>query len=99
MTTYTAAIDTENGEFCDVSVVEDEISGYVRTEGGSESPQTTLSGRYALEPVATAIPISHPDVLGVVEQDAERVLRENGWRVTGKWEVADNALYASAERA
>jgi hypothetical protein len=88
MTTYTAAIgtaaDVVAGEFCDVSVIANDGEGM-------------LTDNIAMH-ADTAIPVSHPDVLGVVEADAERVLTEKGWRVTGKWFVADNALYAPAEQ-
>lgn len=90
MATYTAAIGTAGyvvtGDHCDVSVYEED------TEGGYPAGD-------ALFTAETAIRTDHEDALGVVEEDAERVLSENGWQVTGKWSVTDNALYAPVERA
>lgn len=89
MATYTAAIGTADdvvtGEFCDVSVIAEDAEGML-----------TDKVEFMAE---TAIRTDHEDVLGVVEEDAERVLSENGWQVTGKWSVTDNALYAPVERA
>lgn len=87
MTTYTAAIgtaaDVVAGDFCDVSVIVDGTVGL--------TSEVVMAAE-------TAVRTDHEDVLGIVEADAERVLAENGWRVTGDWSVAYNALYAPVER-
>lgn len=89
MPTYTAAAVTDPsclaGELCDVTVTEDDDEG-------------NLTDKIVFGPAETEVSITHEDVLGVIEDDAERVLGEHGWHVTGPWEVADNCLYAPVER-
>jgi hypothetical protein len=87
--TYTAAIGTASdvvaGEFCDASVIINDAEGNLTDT--------------AVMQAETEIRTDHEDVLGVIEADAERVLREHGWQIAGKWDVADNALYAPVKRA
>lgn len=100
--TYTAAITTAasdvTGDFCDVTVIENVIHGYTTDGEGNEVPDYGLSDTLAMRATELPIRTDDDDVLGKVEDAAEAVLTANGWRITGEWDVADNALYASAER-
>lgn len=78
--------DVVTGEFCDIGVM-----GYEGEQG--RAPFTAeFEGPLSIR-------VDHPDKLGAVIPDAERVLREQGWTVTSDWAVADNHLYADVERA
>lgn len=100
--TYTAAIGTSAdvvaGEFCDVSVAEDYIITYRQGEGGEEIPVTGMSDRVVLEPTEIGVRVDDPDSHRKIEKAAEQVLESHGWRVTGPWELGDNAAYAPVER-
>jgi prevent-host-death family protein len=88
MTTYTAAIATESsvvsGDYCDVAVIINDDS----------QPEPQLGSELALDPVELNVRTDDPDKLVKVEIAAETALLMRRWRVTGKWEVAGNALYA-----
>lgn len=87
--TYTAAIGTTSdvvfGDYCDVMVTKDLPDGTFGTEEVMESTETDVL-------------VDDPEALHLVEDAADRVLEANGWKRTGGWEIADNALYASVER-
>jgi len=89
MTTHTAAITTHpadvTGDYCDIAVIVD-------NEDGTIGDQIVLP--------ATPLPVrtDDPDVLGNVAGVAATYLSAMGWHVTGKWETADNALYAPVKR-
>jgi hypothetical protein len=103
MTTFTAAIATASdcvlGEFCDVSVAKNEIITRKLEEDDGETPVYGMGGNVVMAAVETTVRTDVDDKLGRIEADAERILADNGWKVTGAWELADNAAYASVERA
>jgi hypothetical protein len=88
MPTYTAAIATEasvvTGAYCDVAVIINDDS----------QPEPQLGSDLAMEPLELAVRTDDPDKLVKVEDAAVMALAAAGWKVTGPWSVADNALYA-----
>lgn len=100
--TYTAAIGTASdvvaGDFCDVSIAENEIITYKLQEDGTETPVYGMSGKVVMDAIETTVRTDEDDKLGRIEADAERILEANGWKVTGPWELADNAAYATVVR-
>lgn len=103
MTTFTAAIGTASdvvlGDFCDVTVAEDDVISYRFDEDGNEIPLYGMSDRIVMEPIETDVRVDDDESLQKVEAAAREVLEDNGWKVTGTWESGGNALYASVERA
>jgi len=88
---YVAAIataaDIVGGRgYCDVSVI-------LAYDDG------TLTDRVYWGAEETDIRVDHPDVLSVVIPDAERLLTAADWRVSSRWQVAGDAIYASVEFA
>jgi antitoxin (DNA-binding transcriptional repressor) of toxin-antitoxin stability system len=101
-TTYTAAIASHSsvviGDFCDVSVAENVIATYREDEDGNEIPVYEMGSNVVLDPQKTTVRTDE-DEFARLESEAEAILTENGWRITGPWEVADTAMYAPVERA
>jgi hypothetical protein len=99
---YTAAIATASecvaGDFCDVSVAQDEIVGYAENEDGEEYPLYAMGPNVVMAAQEIPVRTDEDDKLGRIEQEAVKVLEANGWRVTGPWGITDNAAYAAAER-
>jgi len=89
MTTFTAAITTASdcvlGDFCDVSVAENEIITYKLHEDGTETPVYGMSGKVVMDAVETTVRTDASDKLGQIEADAERILAANGWKIVGSW--------------
>ena len=79
------APDVVSGDYCDLAVI-------AYHGDGKYAASAEFTGE-------TTIRTDHPDVLGVIEPDAEAVLLANGWRVTSDWAYAGNSLYADVERA
>lgn len=103
MTSYIAAIataaDVVAGNFCDVSVIECEEASIGIDDDGNEILEQQMTDRVAMPAQETTVLIDDADSAVKVEDDAERILVANGWRVTGKWEPSDNAIYATVELA
>jgi hypothetical protein len=103
MTTYTAAIATASdvvaGDYCDVTVAENEIVTHKETEDGTETPVYGMSDTIVMPSIDTDVRTDDEDSLAKAELAAADILESNGWTVTGTWEVAANALYAPVERA
>jgi hypothetical protein len=102
-TSYVATIgtapDVVEGDFCDVSVIEcEEVSaGY--DDEGAEILEQRMTNRVAMPAQDTTVRTDDEDSAVKAEDDAERVLLANGWRVTGEWEPSDNSSYATVELA
>ena len=98
--THTAilAIDTRvtARHLCDVSVVENVITGY-RLVDGDEVAEWGPGDVVAMDPVETIGAPVWGDVL-VAQRVADDVLRANGWYRDDAWETTDGlALYAPVE--
>jgi hypothetical protein len=98
---YTAWVSTDRsvvlGDRCEVTVLEDEVSNYRLDEDGREHPVYTSSAKDPLELGPIAVRVDDPDTLEKAWQAATQLLAEYGWRVVGKWDISDNAMYATVE--
>ncbi|MFJ9558300.1 hypothetical protein ACIRPH_31220 [Nocardiopsis sp. NPDC101807] len=98
---YVAAVATASdvvaGEYTDVTVAEREVIAMDVDDDGNEIPILGMSDRLVMGPIETTAKVGAD--MGDIEAAAEAILEANGWRRTGPWEVADNALYAAVERA
>lgn len=101
-TTYTAALATASdvvfGDFCDVSVVENEVTSYRQGSDGYDIPVYGMTSVVAMDAVETTVR-TDADNYGDAETDADEILAANGWVRIGDWEPSDNAYYAPVERA
>lgn len=101
-TTYTAAIataaDCVAGDYCDLQVLENEITGYRIDGDGDEVAEYGMTDREALPCVELDVRVDDDDKLAKVENSADEILAANGWTRTEDWTVTDNALYALVER-
>jgi len=101
-TMYTAALatasDVVSGDFCDVSVVENEVISYRQGTDGYDIPVYGMTSVVALDAVETTVR-TDADNYGAAETEADDILAANGWVRTGDWEPSDNAYYAPVERA
>lgn len=92
MTTYTAAISTASdvvaGDNCDVCVAENILTG---------DDEEVMGDTIVLDAIETTVSTDNPDKLTLAREEAEQILLESGWVVTGPWTIADNAMYASVE--
>jgi hypothetical protein len=99
---FTAAVTTNSsvvvGDFCDVSVAADHIVGYREGPDGGEIPEMAMSDQVVMDPVETTVRTLAPDPLSLLEVEAAEILHQHGWRVTGPWQLSDNAGYAPVER-
>lgn len=102
-TTYTAAIatapDCVAGDFADVQVYENEITGYFEDGDGEEQPEYGMTSYELLPCTELDVRVDDEDKLGKVEQAADKVLAANGWARIEDWDYAPNALYARVVRA
>lgn len=100
--TYTAALATASavvfGDFCDVSVVENEVISYRQGSDGYDAPVYGMTSVVAMEAVETTVRTDADD-LSDAETEADEILAANGWVRTGDWQPADTAYYALVERA
>jgi len=91
MTTWAAAISNEtasgNMDVC-VIVCEQEWDG--------EKYQPVLTDALAVDPVGLGVPASEAYAWDRAEQAAVDELADRGWGITGDWDYADNAAYATA---
>lgn len=98
--TFTAALATHSsvvaGDFCDVSVIENVISGY-RWVDGEEFAEWAPAGEVAMDPVETTVTTA--DYENGAREAADEILRDNGWHRSGPWEYGGDgvALYANVE--
>lgn len=102
MTTYTAAVaivsDCVAGEFCDVTVLENEIVNYRETDQGEEVPEYGMTAVQAMACTETDVRVDDEDMLGKAGPAADVVLAAAGWTRVEGWSVADTAMYALVER-
>lgn len=100
---YIAAIatadDTVQGEYTDVTVAEAEVHTYRTDDDGNELPELVMSMNVVTGPVELDVRVDDKYKLARVETSADAKLSELGWTRTGDWKIADNALYATVERA
>jgi hypothetical protein len=101
--TYTAAVaiasDVVAAGLCDVSVGENDVTGYRLDDAGNEIPEYTMSDRLAMEPMEIAVGVDDNDKLEAAGPAADAQLWAFGWNRTGEWLVTDTAMYAPVERA
>lgn len=84
-TTYTAAIATASdvvaGDFCDVSVIENDVQG-------------NLTNKVILGPQELTVRTDDLDKLEKSQAEAKDLLEAAGYKVVGGWEISSNAAYA-----
>jgi prevent-host-death family protein len=101
MTTYTAAIgllsDVVAGDFCDVSVAENDILSYRHDANGDEVPVYSMGSNVVMDAVELPVRVDADDKGERIEDAADEALRAAGWRRVDGWESADNAAYATVE--
>lgn len=101
MTNYVAALtnaaDCVAGDYCDVSVIESEISGYREDHEGNEVPEYGMTGVVAMDAVETTVRTDADAIEDALAQ-ADAILRDAGWTRVGNWEPSPNAYYADVER-
>ena len=99
---YMAAIGTAHdvvaGDYSDVTVTEAAADLNV-DEDGNETLTPVFGTTVVYGPVDTVVRTDDEDQLFKVEVAAEALLEQAGWEVTGPWQITDNALYATVERA
>lgn len=101
MPLYCAAVATQDSldGFCDVAVLEQEISGYRLDDDDNEIPQYTLTSNIAFGPVSTAVSHDDPRKLEKAEEESKKILAAAGWTpVSSEVVIADNAIYFDVER-
>lgn len=85
---YTASVGTASdvvaGDFTDVAVGENDADG-------------NMTSTLVLDPVETTALTD--DDMEDIEAAADTTLEAHGWTRVGAWQIADNALYATVERA
>lgn len=83
---------------CDVTVLQDAITGYNTADDGTELPIWSTD---IVEPLkfyaVTRVPAASDNILQA-HQDAERLLNAAGWRLTEPWTAAPNAYIATVTR-
>lgn len=101
-TTYTAAIGTHasvvEGDFCDVTVAENVRVGYHEDRDGNEIADYAMGTTVVMPAQETTVRTDEEDPWGRLANEAAEILAANGWRLTGTWELSDNAAYAPVER-
>lgn len=99
---YMAAIGTAHdvvaGDYSDVTVTEAAADLNV-DEDGNETVTPVFGTTVVYGPVETDVRTDDEEQLFKVEAAAEALLEQAGWEVTGPWQITDNALYATVERA
>lgn len=88
MTTYIAAVGTASdvvaGDYTDVAV-------------GTADENGNMTSTLVLDPVETT---ARTDAdMEEIQDAADATLEAHGWTRVGAWDIADNALYATVERA
>lgn len=97
----TTTADCLVGDFCDVSVLRDEVIGYREDWEGNETPEWSSAGE---GPVFTAdLAVRHDDRSGDTHgraiDEAETALRKAGWTVEQReWESVTTGWIATVSR-
>lgn len=101
MTTHIAAIGTASdvveGEVCDLVIATAAIAMYRIDGEGNEVAEPTMGDEIVYSVELTTR--TDDDDLGKVVEEADQVLRDQGWNRTGDWDCSHNAMYASVEPA
>ena len=68
-------------DYCDVVVMRDEVCGYRDDENGNEIPEYTCAGGDPVFQAVLSVRYDAEDLNDVIFDEADRLLRDAGWRV------------------
>jgi len=96
---YTAwlALDTSvlEGDFCDVTVIEDIAISYREDEDGNEQPVWASQGQVMFQAITT-IDAEDGDASDA-QEEARELMEADGWRIAGTWEASDTGYIVTVE--
>jgi len=87
-----------DGDFIDVTVLEDKAVSYDVDEDGNETPAWgTDSSKPTAFYAVTTVDAKNGDVRDAIDE-AEELMAAAGWSVTGTWDTVPNAYIVTVER-